>query len=203
MSRFDWLAAFDGIRLYPSLGSPTSHWGSKMLSDVLRRRRNVREERLLGSVEISVGALQEIAGRIDAQSKEIARLQGLGDLIDADRLAGEEARLTAEAERRAARTGVVVRDRAGDRAVLYNRDGKAVEQSTPAILWGRVEDEGWTITEIDADGMLATHGPMFPHELTDFQRTYGEWLRAKRAAEVESALRVFAHRKLVEWDLAE
>ena len=168
-----WEETFRGIPHYLNFMDETVESEAGDLADYIAERKRNRPDH--AGVRVPIASLIDIAKRIDAQSREIARLSGLGPAIDASDVEAEEARLAK------LRSGVLVVD--GDKAALY---GTNLLDASGQLEWleRRIELDAWTVNRFDAPGFLSEEQPSWPSKTAEFQQAFGAYLRRKRAAEV-------------------
>lgn len=173
-----WLAPFDGIPISAAAAAqpPETMFTIPDLADVLAKRAAVRAGN--GNVVVSVASLRAIAERLEQQSQRILALEGgIGALIDAEAVEAYQAQQEA-AERAAVKVGVLVVDPAEDSAWsgLYDHAGRLVEQGHGSNIVSRITDEGWSVTKVDAEGLLFDwNGDSDPSDddLTEFPDNLG------------------------------
>jgi hypothetical protein len=187
----DWLNAFDGIDYKPQAGTPRTL--KEVVSPRLRNRLDT------DCVRIPIGTLYDIAKRINAQSERIAFLEGAGATLTPESLAAYEAQ-QAEAERAAAKTGVLFEDLAADDgwSALYGKDGRLVTQDHTSNVRDLIVNEGWQVHRVSAEGIMfdwSTGADPTPDDLQEFpdtlamaQHAYGRFLRARTVVTEREAL---------------
>ncbi len=174
-----WLRVFEGIPEYTDRHT-SPLFSVRELPDALRGRLAVRKQR--GNVKIPVGALKAIAARIEAQSNEIARLQGLGPVIDDERLAAEEERIAS------LRSGIHAVDTEAGEAAVYAASGALMFSGLIDFVAERIQEQSWVVTEFTAPGFLDHEDrQIWPTYLPEFRTDFGRYLRDRRAAEIAAA----------------